>query len=69
MFTGIDLLIAVLGAILSTGFVCLFIAGATENNKRTELYGEGYKKGHHHGYRAGYREGVIDAYEGKVRDF
>lgn len=68
MFTGIELLLAVVGSVLCTAFACLFIVGATDTQKKSEIYQEGYHRGYKHGYRAGHMDGVCKAYGGDSRD-
>lgn len=57
MFTGIDMLIAIIITSVLVGCVCLFMLGASTLNKQEEAYSQGYYKGYNKGYEDGKKVG------------
>lgn len=53
MFTGIDMLIAIIITSVLVAFVCIFILGASINNREGDAYQEGYYKGYEDGKKVG----------------
>lgn len=53
MFTGIDLVLAIVITFVLTAFSCLFMAGVSTKEREDEAYEEGYKQGYVDGMKVG----------------
>jgi hypothetical protein len=53
MFTGVQMLIAIIITGMSVAFVCTFVLGASTLNREADAYQEGYYKGYEDGKKVG----------------